>query len=229
MAQRAGSTDRPYQPYQASSDVRLLGEEEDFNSNRLAETTLGNISFPDTLTHKNALTTYLAESGEYLSNLAKDTCASIVLDLPVIFLTSGIALAVQYFSPQFQPIISASPEPALRGAVAVAKFVGLAFFLQAAIRPYVEGLIHHANIDDRRYSDKTSKEALQDIIHAHSIRYLTPLALTVILAYKKGLPVDALKGTLYTAGIFGLMKVLNKGYDSALEWYASESVSTIKR
>ncbi len=159
--------------------------------------------------YENALTSYLANRFEYLGGLAHNTCVNILIHSPSIFLASGIALAVQYFGPQFHPMVSASSEAGIKGAVSVAKFVGLAFLFKAALEPFLETITE----------EEPYRPTLKEKIHLQTIRHLSPMALAIIVAYAKGLPVNTVKGTLHTVGIFALIKALNCGLDKAFAWY----------
>jgi hypothetical protein len=169
-----------------------------------------------TIHHKNALTSCLASHLGYLGNLCYQTIARVTVNL----LSSGVALAVQYFGSQFEPRISASAAGGLAAALSVGKFVGLVFLLKNALAPFVDEVLE-ATEKKSMSGQSPMKTKIQD----YAIRYLTPMALAVIIAYKKGIPVDAAKGTLYTIGIFGLMKLLDKSYGAALQWYSSRSSS----
>lgn len=158
----------------------------------------------------NPLSECLALLLRSLVNLGSNIRDNIISQSPVIILSGGAALAANHLATQHYPSLAGSSDLSFEGSVNVARFVAVAFLLEAALTPLFERAEEVARHSEIRTKGK---------IHANTIHYLNPLALTLIFAYKTGLNVKSLYGTLYTAGIFVLIKVLGMGYDRALKGY----------
>lgn len=159
----------------------------------------------------NPLSEFLATFLNSVVDLGAAIRDNILYKSPVVILSGSAALAANHFAIQHYPSLSGSSDLSFEGSVNVAKFVSVAFLLEAALSP----LLQNVQRNILRAEDGASKRK----IHAQTIQYLNPMALTLIYAYKTGLSIKALQGTLYTVGIFVLIKVLGKGYDFALKAY----------
>ncbi len=145
----------------------------------------------------------------------------------VIILGAGLAGGVHYFASAHHPLASAALDATFHGSVAVAKYVGLAFFIKTALTPVHEAFtrpaVRHDEYGEGQHvgHDHWDPKAAprKDLINSHVVSYLTPIALAWIVAYSQGIPVKLAAATLYTVGTFALMKILDKGYDYALRYY----------
>jgi hypothetical protein len=159
---------------------------------------------------RTLLSEYLAELLEDTVKLAIDVGHKLYTQSSVIVLSAGTAAAVHYFASQNHPILKASIDATFHGSVALAKYVGLAFLLKAALTPV------HMHFMGGYEKFPSELDERKSYINSHVVRYLTPVALTWIVAYTIGIPVKSVEATLYTLGTFGLMKILDKGYEYAL-------------
>jgi hypothetical protein len=151
----------------------------------------------------NPLAVTLSNLIEESVKLTIDICRQLYTKSSVIILSAGLAGGVHYLACQYSPIASAAIDSSFDGSMALAKYVGLAFLIHVALQP-----IHQ----------KFTKRNETGRINAHVVRYLTPMALAWIVAYQHGIPVKFAAATLYTLGTFAAIKLLNKGFESALEW-----------
>ncbi len=156
----------------------------------------------------NPLAEVLAQFLASLFELGSNIRDNLFSKSPVIILSGGAALAANHFATQHYPSLAGSSDQSFEGSVNVAKFVSVALLLEAALAPLFQIVFVRCLVPGTKGK-----------IHANTIHYLNPLALTLIFAYKTGLNVKSLYGTLYTAGIFVLIKVLGMGYDRALKAY----------
>ena len=130
----------------------------------------------------------------------------LYMNSSVIVLSAGLAGGVHYLASKYSPIASAATDPSFDGSVALAKFVGLASLIQTALKPIHQEFTNHCETEKKK-------------INAHIVRYLTPIALAWIAAYQHGMPLKFAATTLYTMGTFAAIKLLNMGYEVALELY----------
>jgi len=200
---------RPYsvsQPY-APPPPSLYEDRHEMSAEEAHRRERGDFSNPS----PNPLSQFLADFLKSIVNLGSAVRDNLYTQSPVIILTAGTALAINHYAPQYYPSLAGSSDPSFAGSVNVAKFVGLAFLTEAAVAPLFSRI--------EEIVERETDGRIRGKIHAKTIHYLNPLALTLIFAYKTGLNVKALHGTLYTVGIFALMKVLGKGYEYACKRY----------
>ena len=158
----------------------------------------------------NPLSVYLAQLLERVEDLCNEVSHQLYTNSTVIVIAAGLAGGVHYFASQKSPLANAALDATFHGTVAVAKYVGLSFFIKTALTPIHERCTHEIESGFSRTKDR---------INSHVVSYLTPMALAWIVAYSQGIPVKLGTATLYTMGTFGLMKLLNMGYDYALAKY----------
>jgi hypothetical protein len=165
----------------------------------------------------NPLSEFLAEFFSSIVELSIEVTGKLYTNSSVIVIAAGLAGGVHHFASQYNSLASAALDASFHGSVAVAKYVGLSFFIKAALTPI------HEKFTDEEATVKSSKSTIpyqvgkaKDNINSHVVSYLTPMALAWIVAYSRGIPVQLGAATVYTIGTFGLMKVLGMGYDYAL-------------
>lgn len=163
------------------------------------------------LSPPNPLSEYLAKYLKSLVNLGTAIRDNILYNSPVIILTGGLVLGANHLAAGHYPSLAGSSDLSFEGSVNVAKFVSVALLLEAALAPLFQNV--------ERNAERRPESRAGGTIHAKTIHYLNPLALTLIFAYKTGLNVKELRGTLYTVGIFALIKALGMNYDYALKEY----------
>jgi hypothetical protein len=158
------------------------------------------------LSEPNSLSAYLADILQRSLEPLLYACYNVYKDSSVILLASGIALAVNYFGAPRYPVLAASSDTTLAGSVALAKLIGTTFLFKSALEPFV-GQIVYWNRETRQ------PQLTKTLWHQRATRYFNPLALALIVSYAQGWNVKPLEGTLYSAGLFALMKLLGKGFD----------------
>lgn len=158
------------------------------------------------LSEPNSLSAYLADILQRSLEPLLSACYNVYKDSSVILLASGIALAVNYFGAPHYPVLAASSDTTLAGSVALAKLVGTTFLFKSALEPFV-GQINYWNRETRQ------PQLTKTLWHQRATRYFNPLSLALIVSYARGWNVKPLEGTLYSAGLFALMKLLGKGFD----------------
>jgi hypothetical protein len=168
----------------------------------------------------NPLSEFLAEFLEGIVNFSMRVSHELYTNSSVIVLAAGLAGGVHHFASPLSSLANAAMDSSFHGSVAVAKYVGLAFFIKTALTPIHEAFApvekqDNVNSRDRKSIDVEIRKA-KDFINSHVISYLTPMALAWIVAYTQGIPVKLGIATVYTIGTFGMMKVLSRGYDHAL-------------
>lgn len=169
----------------------------------------------------NPLSVFLAKFLGETVDLATGVGKSLYNNSSVIIIGAGVAGVTHYYG---SGVLNAAINPGFEGAVAVAKYVGLAFLLKAALEPVHKAYtnhIHHKEI----YSVSQRKEWINNRV----VSYLTPMALAWIVAYATGLPVKLLEASGYMVGTFVLLKILDKGvYNNALQWHQNRQISERK-
>ncbi len=133
------------------------------------------------------------------------TVSKTIYHLPTIALSAGLAIAANELAHRYKPNASASVEPVLAGSFKVALLVGTTFFTKAALNIFLKASIEH-NTKDRKKNDR------EKLLYGTAVKHLCPLTITLIAAHVYGLKVKTLEGALYTLGLFGLIKVLEKGF-----------------
>jgi hypothetical protein len=162
----------------------------------------------------------LAESvGSRLYKLFDKVEASgknLLLDFPVIALTTGITYAVHPLT-RYAPALEISPE----GAMQAATYVGGVFALKSALTPFLE---HVTKPKDRE--EITHGTMLRNTVVLHFL----PVVLGTFYAYYASIPVNLTRSALYITALIPTIKLLGKGIDSFCamegvkerieEWYA---------
>lgn len=161
---------------------------------------------------------------EFLANFLGETVVlatgvgkSLYNNSSVIIIGASVAGVTHYFG---SGVLDAAVNPGFEGAVAVAKYVGLAFLLKAALEP-----VHKAYTNHIHHKQINSVSQRKEWINNRVVSYLTPMALAWIVAYATGLPVKLLEASGYMVGTFVLLKILDKGvYNNALDWHQNRQI-----
>ena len=165
----------------------------------------------------NPLSEFLAEFLSKTVDLATGVGKSLYNNSSVIIIGAGVAGVTHYYG---SGVLNAAVNPGFEGAVAVAKYVGLAFLIKAALVP-----IHKAYTNRIHHQEIYSVSQRKEWINNHVVSYLTPMALAWIVAYATGLPVKLLEASGYMVGTFVLLKILDKGvYNNALAWHQNRLI-----
>ena len=165
----------------------------------------------------NHLSEFLAEFLSKTVDLATGVGKSLYNNSSVIIIGAGVAGVTHYYG---SGVLNAAVNLGFEGAVAVAKYVGLAFLIKAALVP-----IHKAYTNRIHHQEIYSVEQRKVWINNHIVSYLTPMALAWIVAYATGLPVKLLEASGYMVGTFVLLKILDKGvYNNALAWHQNRLI-----
>jgi hypothetical protein len=135
---------------------------------------------------------------------------NLILDSPVIALTSGLTYAVQHLAP-YAPALVLSSE-----AMLAATFVGGIFALKSVMNPLLEKVIEVETsklIDNVSVSNSLSSYRKKEVPGEYLIRnvivlHLLPLALGTLYAYYASVPVKLAQSALYTATLIGSVKLL---------------------
>jgi hypothetical protein len=160
----------------------------------------------------NPLSQFLADFLQSVVDLSTEVGYQLYTNSSVIVIAAGLAGGVHHFASQHSSLANAALDASFHGSVAVAKYVGLSFFIKTALTPIHEGFTKARE----EYVSSYKRKAL---INSRVISYLTPMALAWIVAYTRGIPVKLGLATVYTMETFGLMKLLGMGYDYALAKY----------
>ncbi len=174
----------------------------------------------------NPLSEFLANFLRAVVDLSTAVSLELYTNSSVIVLAAGLAGGVHHFASPLSSLANAAMDASFHGSVAVAKYVGLAFFIKTAQTPIHEAFtqikITTSHSEEHNYIQTKAK----DLINSHVVSYLTPMALAWIVAYTQGIPVRLGFATVYTIGTFGMMKVLSRGYDYALSKMAKTGIFT---
>jgi hypothetical protein len=123
---------------------------------------------------------------------------NLVLDFPVIALTTGLTYAEQQLTP-YAPALSLSSE----GAMKAATFVGGVFALKSALAPLLKQVT------------KPKKEAISHgtMLRNSVVLHLLPVALGTLYAYYDSIPVKLTQSALYISALIPVVKLVGKGID----------------
>jgi hypothetical protein len=175
----------------------------------------------------NPLSQFLADFLQSVVDLSTEVGSQLYTNSSVIVIAAGLAGGVHHFASQHSSLANAALDASFHGSVAVAKYVGLSFFIKTALTPIHEGFTkareeyassYQKSKPETVVNEKTL-EKRKALINSRVISYLTPMALAWIVAYTRGIPVKLGLATVYTMETFGLMKLLGMGYDYALAKY----------
>lgn len=173
----------------------------------------------------NPLSGFLANFLGAVVELSSKVSHELYTNSSVIVLGAGLAGGVHHFASPLSSLANAALDASFYGSVAVAKYVGLAFFIKTALTPIHETFtreeekIVFGNSRERQ-SIAVEVGKVKEFINSHVVSYLTPMALAWIVAYSRDIPVKFAAATVYTMGTFGMMKLLGKGFDFALTKWA---------
>jgi hypothetical protein len=142
---------------------------------------------------------------------------NLLLDSPVIALTTGLTYAVQQLTFN-RPYLELSSEGAMKAAI----FVGEVFALKSALTPFLGKV---TKVEDKKRGN-THATMIRNTVVLH---YL-PVALGALYAYYNSIPVKLTQSTLYIAALIPTIKLLGKGFETFCEmegvkvkiqeWYA---------
>ncbi|HSX25083.1 MAG TPA: hypothetical protein VLG69_03910, partial [Candidatus Andersenbacteria bacterium] len=88
--------------------------------------------FPSPNVPSNPLSEYLAQLLEKVEDLCNEVSHQLYTNSAVIVIAAGLAGGVHYFASQKSPLANAALDATFHGTVAVAKYVGLSFFIKTA-------------------------------------------------------------------------------------------------
>jgi len=151
-----------------------------------------------------------------LFDIVEASGKNLLLDFPVIALTTGITYAVHPLT-SYAPALALSPEGAMQAAI----YVGGVFALKSAMTPFLKKVTKPE--DKKGISQGT-------ILRNTVVLHLLPVALGTLYAYYNSIPVKLTQSALYITTLIGMVKLLGKGYDAFCEmegvkeriqeWYA---------
>lgn len=155
------------------------------------------------------LTEFLKNTVEFAYKVGED----FYQNTSVIIIATGLAGGIHQLASPYGSLANAAVNADFHGSVAVAAYVGLSFIIKTALNQVREKFNGNIEYRELKYQNAST---LRPLINAHVVSYLTPMTLAWIVAYSLDLPVKYANATLYTLGTFGLMKILDKGYEFAL-------------